>query len=393
MFFSPLFQEVFFFFRFPTVGFCRWWYFFFSHLRFFFSLRPLWVPMQTTMILYQSWEQLLLGGLLRQLVMWREFWVFLELRAKTCWWTHLGDDNAGTPQNLKPNKKRSPEPLGYHRVFERHLGRKISDIVPLVSWRNQPQPTTIQIDRRCADRLLEASEVSLGIQIDGSFYPRKKMWEEIGIPQNSKTPKNMWHPGIPKNWKSRMPNPCRISISDFCAEESFKWVAASPGRYPMAGSQKNSESKKTIQRKSSKNMWFLQVFGFTFSLSWWQALNKETTKNVAVFHTTIASFSWSLFRGTREECGKNDAEGFWLFFNKCNLFSQEHVFADQVEYAFFDFFLNPPTDDWFGLKGFADKKGGTPKHAPNHFWHFWVFVSNWDVIFFVNDMSDGKTHP
>ena len=29
----------------------------------------------------------------------------LELRAKTCWWTHLGDENAGTPQNLKPNEK------------------------------------------------------------------------------------------------------------------------------------------------------------------------------------------------------------------------------------------------------------------------------------------------
>ena len=48
----------------------------------------------------------------------------------SCWWTHLGcDENAGTPPYLNVQQK----PLGYHRVFERHLGRKISEIVPLVS--------------------------------------------------------------------------------------------------------------------------------------------------------------------------------------------------------------------------------------------------------------------
>lgn len=213
-------------------------------------------------------------------------------------------------------------------------------------------------------------------------FTRKKILGRNWHPPKFENSKNMWHPGIPNNWKSRMPNLCRISISDFWAEESFKWVAASPGRYPMAGSQKNSQSKKTIQRKSSKNMWFVQVFGFTFSLSWWQALNKETTKNVAVFHTTIASFSWSLFRGTREECGKKWCPSMTPW--------RELTISFRIEHA-------SPVENlgWIHQLIWAQglcwqKRVEPPKHAPNHFWHFWVFVSNWDAIF-LSMICDWKT--
>lgn len=133
---------------------------------------------------------LMLGGLLVKGVL-----SFIGVTDISCWWTPLGfDENAGTPQNLKPNKKSHRSHWVIIELFERYLGRKIREIVPLVSWRNQPQPTTIQIDRRCADRLLETSEVSLGSQIDGSFYPLKN----VGIPQNSKTPKICGIPASPK---------------------------------------------------------------------------------------------------------------------------------------------------------------------------------------------------
>ena len=95
------------FFRFPTVRFCRWWFF-------CFSFRPLWVPMQTTMILYQSWE----------LWSWEvccdnwsceggsEFILLVDA---------FGRWKRGDTTQPRTRRKKSPEPLGYHRVFERHL--------------------------------------------------------------------------------------------------------------------------------------------------------------------------------------------------------------------------------------------------------------------------------
>lgn len=121
---------------------------------------------------------------------------------------------------------------------------------------NRPQSRSI-ID---VPLLLETSEISLGSQIDGSFYPQKNVGRNWHPPKFENS-KNMWHPGIPNNWKSRMPNLCRISISDFWAEESFKWVAASPGRYPMAGSQKIVSQKRQSSENPAKTCGLFKCLG------------------------------------------------------------------------------------------------------------------------------------
>lgn len=293
------FSRSFFFFRFPTVRFCRWW-FFKSNFRFFFLEASLGAYADNDDIVPKL-RALKLGGLLVKGVP-----SFIGATDISCWRTPLGDENAGTPQNLKPNKKSSPEPLGYHRAFwttsvgklvkYSHLLVKYSHLFHGETNHNRPQSRSIvDVPTGC----WKHPKYHLVAKSMDHFTPAKNCGKKLASPKIRKLQKYVAS-RHPQNWKSRMLNPCKISISDFWAEESFKWVAASPGRYPMAGSQKNSQSKKTIQRKSSKNTWFVQVFGFTFSLSWWQALNKETTiKCSRVSHHHCLLFLESLQRHQR----------------------------------------------------------------------------------------------
>lgn len=274
--------------------------FFKSNFRFFFLEASLGAYADNDDIVPKL-RALKLGGLLVKGVP-----SFIGATDISCWRTPLGDENAGTPQNLKPNKKRSPEPLGYHRAFwttsvgklvkYSHLLVKYSHLFHGETNHNRPQSRSIvDVPTGC----WKHPKYHLVAKSMDHFTPAKNCGKKLASPKIRKLQKYVAS-RHPQNWKSRMLNPCKISISDFWAEESFKWVAASPGRYPMAGSQKNSQSKKTIQRKSSKNTWFVQVFGFTFSLSWWQALNKETTiKCSRVSHHHCLLFLESLQRHQR----------------------------------------------------------------------------------------------
>ena len=185
-------------------------------------------------------------------------------------------------------------------------------------------------------------------QIDGSFTPPKtngwrapkwwfgkgnslKKWQLLvsmlefwGVPilleQLLEGGRN-WHP---KKLEIKDAEPLQnFHISADWAKESFKWASASLADIPWQGVRKLDKSNKKILQKHA----FVQVSGFTFSLSWWQAL-KETTKNVAVFHTTIASLNGVSSEAPENKCGKMMGTpvnpvtfgGSWLFFfNKCTL--------------------------------------------------------------------------